>query len=285
MAKVDLANKEAIVNIAQGCDEIFHVAAKAGVWGSYDSYYQTNVVGTQNILAACKTHSIPKLIYTSTPSVVFSGKDEDGINESIPYAKKHLCHYTQTKAQAEQLVLNANSQLLSTVALRPHLIWGPKDNHLVPRIIARGKAGKIKLVGNQDKLVDSVYIDNAANAHIAASNALNPQATCCGKPYFISNGEPLLMKDLINKILACGNVAPVTKRVNAKVAYGAGAILETIYTVLGKKEEPIMTRFVAKQLACSHWFDINNAKTDLGYAPKVKIDDGMKNLKAWLTQA
>jgi len=283
MFQGDITNIQDVKQASFGCDIVFHVAAKAGVWGKYNDYYKTNVTGTQNIIDACYENGINHLVYTSTPSVVFTGEDENGIDESTPYAKKHLCHYTNTKAMAEKLVLSHNGDKLKTVALRPHLIWGPGDNHLVPRIIARGKAGKIKLIGSVDKLVDCLYIDNAVLAHLAAANCLKQgHYSCAGKAYFISNDEPLLMKSLINKILKCGQVAPVTKRVNGAVAFGVGGMLEMLYGLLRIKQEPIMTRFVAKQLSCSHWFDISNAKNDLGYTPYVSIDEGMVKLEACL---
>ena len=282
MVQGDLSNIDDVKQVAVGCEMIFHVGAKAGVWGKYDDYYKTNVIGTRNVIAACHDNGIKNLVYTSTPSVVFTGRDENGINESAPYTKKHLCHYTKTKAEAEQLVLNSNGDKLKTVALRPHLIWGPGDNHLVPRIISRGKAGKIRLIGSVDKLVDSVYIDNAVAAHLAAANCLKESGCCAGKAYFITNDQPLLMKSLINKILMCDQVAPVTRRMNATVAYGIGTICEMVYGLLGREEEPVMTRFVAKQLSCSHWFDITNAKRDIDYSPKISIDDGMTVLKEWL---
>jgi nucleoside-diphosphate-sugar epimerase len=278
----DLADEAAVGKAVQGCDIVFHVAAKAGVWGPYEDYYDCNVTGTRNILKACKDHGVSKLVYTSTPSVTFAGKDEEGVDESIGYAETFLNHYAKTKALAEQRVLGANAENLSTVALRPHLIWGPEDNHLVPRVIDRAKKGKLKLVGSGRNLVDSVYVDNAAEAHLLAANALAPEASCAGKAYFITNGEPLPMADLLNKILAAADLPPVTRSVPPAIAYGVGATLEKVYGLLGRPDEPIMTRFVARQLATAHWFDITAAKRDLGYTPRVSIDEGMNRLAAWL---
>ena len=123
---------------AEGCDVVFHVAAKAGIWGSYREYYRANVAGTENVIAACRRTRHRRLVYTSSPSVVFDGRDVEGGDESLPYPDHYEAHYPQTKAEAERLVLAANSAELATVSLRPHLIWGPGDNHLVPRIIAKG---------------------------------------------------------------------------------------------------------------------------------------------------
>ncbi len=280
MVKGDIGDFTALSHAMQGCDLVFHVASKAGVWGSKADYYRPNVDGARNIILACRSLNISKLVYTSTPSVTFSGVDEAGIDESAPYASHFLNYYAESKAIAEAMMLDANTGSLKTVALRPHLIWGPEDPHLAPRVVARARAGKIKLVGRQDRLVDTIYVDNAAYAHILAAKALcHPQAECAGKAYFLSNDEPLTMAAMLNKILSCANLPPVEKRVPATVAYAAGALLEWIYQSLGKKEEPIMTRFVARQLSTSHYFDISAAKKDLGYRPLVSIEEGMKRLK------
>ncbi|MDT3293552.1 NAD-dependent epimerase/dehydratase family protein [Shewanella sp. SP2S2-6] len=308
MLQGDLVNKDQLQQAMQGCDIVFHVASKAGVWGDRDSYFCPNVKGAANVIAACKALKINKLVYTSTPSVTFAGQDESGIDESTPYATSFLNYYAHSKAIAEKMMLDANqvgdmplenpdvtqlsSQVttqatalyaLKTVALRPHLIWGPGDPHLVPRVLARGRLDKLKLVGREDKLVDTIYIDNAAYAHVLAALELcQAKPKCQGKAYFLSNDEPITMAKMLNLILACDALPPVTKRVPQSVAYVAGAVLETVYFLLKKQEEPMMTRFVARQLSCSHYFDISAAKRDLGYRALVSINKGMARLKASL---
>jgi nucleoside-diphosphate-sugar epimerase len=274
----DLTKLDDINVAASGCDVIFHVAAKAGVWGDYDDYYQANVIATKNVLEACRINKVKYLVYTSTPSVVFDGHDEEGINETAPYVKNFFNAYQKTKAKAEQLVINANSNNLKTVSLRPHLIWGPADPHLVPRVINRAKSGRLKLVDNNKK-IDSCYIDNAVQAHLLAASKLGDNAVCAGKVYFISNDEPIRLIDLVDKILVAAKISFVVKTIPANIAYIIGFILEKIYTLLNIKSEPILTRFVAKQLSTSHWFDLTAAKQDLGYQALVSIDEGMKHLE------
>ena len=274
-----LTDLQAVVTACEGQDAVFHVAAKAGVWGSYQSYYDANVLGTLNVIAGCKRNNVAKLIYTSSPSVVFNGQDESGINEQAPYPESFLGHYSATKSIAEQAVLNAADKKLSCVALRPHLIWGPGDQHLLPRIIDRAQKGKLKFVGNGENLIDSTYIDNAVEAHLNAESSLAPDAACNGKAYFISNGDALPSKVLINKLLACAAEPPVDKHISSKVAYIAGAVLEATYTVLRIKSEPIMTRFVARQLATEHWFDLSAARQDLHYQSSVSNEEGFQRLQ------
>ena len=198
----DLADREALFRAVAGCDIVFHAAAKAGIWGSYADFYRANVTGTENVVAACRQHRIGRLVYTGSPSAVFDGRDVEGGDESLPYPDHYEAHYPHTKALAEQLVLAANSPELATISLRPHLIWGPGDNHLVPRIVARGKAGKLRRIGNRPCLVDTVYVDNAARAHLLAADCLAQGGAAAGKAYFISNGEPIPLWEMVDRILA-----------------------------------------------------------------------------------
>jgi nucleoside-diphosphate-sugar epimerase len=280
----DIADAAAVKRAASGCDAVFHVAAKAGVWGPYEEYYEANVRGTENVLAACRDHGIRRLVYTSSPSVVHGGGDIEGGDESLPYPDHFEAPYPETKAMAEQMVLAANGGDLATVSLRPHLIWGPDDNHLVPRIVQRGRSGRLRLVGDGRSKVDSVYIDNAAQAHLDAFDHLEPDAACAGRAYFITNGEPMAIGDLINGILAAAGIPPVTRTVPVGVAVAAGRFLETAHRLVVPAREPQMTAFLARQLATAHWFDISAARRDLGYQPKVSIADGLVRLRRWFDE-
>ena len=274
----DLADESAVMEAARGCDLVFHVAGKAGVWGPAESYYRTNVVGTDNVLNACAAASIDRLVYTSTPSVTFAGTDQIGVDESEPYPERYLNEYAHTKSIAERRVLARNGVDLATVSLRPHLIWGPGDPHLVPRILERARSGKLRLLGDRPNAVDSVYVDNAADAHILAGDRLAPGSAIAGKAYFITQGEPMPLAELINRILATGGLPSVERRISPGLAYFLGALMERVYGFLRIQHEPPMTRFVARQLSTAHWFDISAARRDLGYAPAVSLNEGMERL-------
>jgi nucleoside-diphosphate-sugar epimerase len=280
----DISDEAAMIKASDGCDIVYHVAAKAGIWGAYDEYYRANVLGTKNVINACRANGIRKLVYTSSPSIVFDGSDMEGVDESVPYPDHFEAYYPETKAKAEQMVLKANGDKLATVALRPHLIWGPEDNHLVPRIIEKGKKGALRRIGKKQFLVDTIYVDNAAEAHIMAADKLDIGSSVAGKTYFISQGEPRPLWDVVNQILEAGGVAPVERSISPGLAYGIGWALEKAYSVFRIKGEPRMTRFLARELSTSHWFDISAAKRDFGYKPRVSYEDGMSRLKEWLTK-
>ena len=284
-AQGDLADREAVIAAARGCEAVFHNAAKAGAWGSYDSYHQANVVGTDNVLDACRTHGIGKLVYTSTPSVTHRATHpvEGGTADTVPYGEGFKAPYATTKTIAEKAVLAANAPALATVALRPRLIWGVGDNQLLPRLIARAKAGRLRFVGDGYNKVDTTYIDNAAQAHFDAFEHLAPGAACAGRAYFISNGEPKTMRDTLNGLLAAVGAPQVDKTLPFGAAYAIGAVCEGLWHALPLKGEPPMTRFLAEQLATSHWYDMEPATRDFGYVPRVSFHEGLTRLKAACT--
>lgn len=276
----DLADPDALRRACAGCSVVFHVAARAGVWGPWDAYHRPNVLGTQNVVTACRAAGVPFLVYTSSPSVVFDGHDLSGVDETAPYPARHRAHYPRSKALAERLVRQADGPSLRTVSLRPHLIWGPRDNHLVPRIIARAAA--LRRIGAANKLVDSTFVDDAAEAHVLAAERLEAGADIGGRVYFISQGEPWPVWDLVNGILAAAELPPVTRRVPRWFATASAALLEAAWATLRLRGEPRLTRFVVDELCTAHWFDISAARRDLGYAPSVSIAEGLARLARWL---
>ena len=278
----DLADAHAVLHAAAGAGAVFHNAAKAGAWGSYDSYFQANVVGTRNVLAACRAHGIGQLVYTSTPSVTHRASHPvEGLGaDEVPYGDDLQAPYAATKAIAEREVLAASDAGLAVVALRPRLIWGPGDAHLLPRLIARARAGRLRIVGSGDNRVDTTYIDNAAQAHFDAFAHLAPGAACAGKAYFISNGEPLPMREVLNALLAAAGAPPVQKSLSFKAAYRIGAVCERLWPLLRLGGEPPMTRFLAEQLSTTHWYSMEPARRDFGYVPTVSFAEGLSRVKA-----
>ena len=278
----DLAVRDAVVAAAEGCGAVFHNAAKAGAWGPLKDYYDANVLGTRHVLEACRTHGIQRLVYTSTPSVTHRATHpvEGGSAETVPYGTGFKAPYASTKLIAEQEVLAANNATLATVALRPRLIWGVGDNQLLPRLVERARAGRLRLVGDGDNLVDTTYIDNAAQAHFDAFQHLAVGAACAGRAYFISNGEPRTMRETVNGLLAAVGAPLVEKTLPFRVAYAAGVICEGLWTALPLQGEPPMTRFLAEQLVTTHWYDMGPAQRDFGYRPVVGFDEGLARVRA-----
>lgn len=282
----DLRDAAVARDACSDIDVVFHTAGVAGIWGPRDYYYGINTQATINVVAGCYHHRVPKLVYTSSPSVTFDGTHQRGVDESAPYPERWLCHYPHTKALAEQHVLAANGKDgLMTCSLRPHLIWGPRDQHLIPRLLARARSGRLRRVGDGNNIVDMIYVENAAEAHLQAADAMQPTAAVRGRAYFISQGEPVNCWGWINDILDLAGVPRIKKSISAPAAQRVGAIMETVYRVLRIRSEPPMTRFLAAQLSTDHYFDIRRATEDFGYSPSISTAEGMRRLAAELSPA
>ena len=276
----DVRDGEALSRIMKNVDEVYHTAALAGIWGKWEDFYSTNYEGTLRVIEACMANGVRKLIYTSSPSVVFDRDDQQGINEDVPYPSAFLSPYPKTKALAEKAVMQANGKGgLFTVSLRPsHLIWGPGDRHLIPRVVDRARAGKLVRVGPCTNLVDVIYVENAARAHLQAAAELGPGGNCNGKTYFINQERPVPLWGFIDEILQRSGVPPAKKAISFRQAYGIGASLELIHTLFRKKHEPRMTRFLACVLATDHFYDSKRAQRDFGYRPTISVEEGLDRL-------
>lgn len=290
MHRGDLANRETVLRACEGIDCVVHVGGKVGVWGKWFDYFQANVHGTLNVLGACREQGVTRLVFTSSPSVVFDGADQRGVMADVPYPTRWLAHYPHSKAIAEEMVLTqdgsevAGGAVLRTTSLRPHLVWGPRDHHLTARLVERARTRKLRRVGPGGNRVDMVYVENAAESHLLAADELaRPESKNAGKAYFITQDEPVELWPWIDEILTLVGLPPVKRSISATAAYAAGAVLEAKHWALRDFDrEPRMTRFVARQLATDHWFDKEAAARDFGYRPRVSTAEGMERLGRWL---
>jgi nucleoside-diphosphate-sugar epimerase len=270
----DAADTEAAERAVSGCDLVIHTAAKAGVWGDEDEYYRANVLATQAILGACRRQGVGRLVFTSSPSVVAGGAPLRGADESTPYPARYLAPYPRTKAIAERAVRAAHGAALRTVSLRPHLILGPGDPHLVPRLIERARKGRLRLLGDGRNLVDVTYVEDAARAHLLAADALRTHGSPAGgRVYFLSQGQPVALAELLARILNEAGLPRPQRTIPPAVGYALGAAAEGLYRALPLPGEPPLTRFVAEELATDHYFDISAARRDLGYTPSLSVEE------------
>ncbi|MBE0678214.1 MAG: NAD-dependent epimerase/dehydratase family protein [Bacteroidales bacterium] len=276
----DIADFEDTVEACRGMEVVFHVAGKVGVWGSHSEFYRNNVLGTQNMIRSCLQQGVHTLIFTSSASVIFGGDHLEGVDESHPYPESPASGYSSTKAQAEQVVLNANSEQLRTISLRPHIVWGPGDTQLTPKIIERARSGKLRRPGKKDYLIDITYIDNLIDAQLLALKKLGESKEVCGRAFFVTDGEPVKTWEFINAIIENAGIQMVHKSFPRSVALFAAWWMELFYRLSGKKEEPMITRFIVKELSTHHWFDISAAKNELGYFPRIHFREGMERISS-----
>jgi len=272
----DLQDRESVNRACVGMDAVFHVAAKVDAWGPWEPFYQTNVVGTQNVIDACRKQGVHKLIFTSTPSVIANGKSRSGVDESIPYPTHFEAHYPHTKAIAEQMVTDANGPDLLTVSLRPHIIFGPDDTQLFPRVLARARAGRMIQIGGGHNKVDLTYIDDAARAHLLAADALAEGSPVVGSIYFISQDDPANLWSWVNNLLTQLDIPPIKRRISLPVALALAHIIEFVFRTFRLKGEPQLVPYVVNEMALDHYFDISRAKQDFGYEPQVSMEEAMR---------
>ena len=284
----DVADLDALTDATRGVDIVFHAAAKMEAGGRYADFYRTNVTGTANVLTACRACGVPALVYTSTPSVVSGVTELEGADESVGYATHYGADYGRTKAEAERLVLASTSEEFKAVALRPPLIWGPRDTSLLPRVIERGRNGALRRIKGPPKRMDITYVDDAVQAHLLAADLLmaggDGARRINGHPYFVSSGEPVEIWDFVNRLLEAAGVPPIRKSVSLRTALVVGWVFEKAHALSGAEGDPRMSRWIVRQLTNARWFDISAARRDLGYEPRVSLEDGMRRLKAWLQQ-
>lgn len=277
--QADLKDTERLESACEGVEAVFHAASKIGMWGRRSDFFDTNVTGTENVLNSCRKQGVRRLVYTSTPSVVYGRDPIEGGDESLPCPEKHLAVYPETKAIAERMVIEANGRDgLLTCSLRPHLIWGPGDTNLIPRMVERSKSGRLAKVGDGTNKVGVIYVENAADAHLLACDRLVEGSPVPGQCYFLTEPDPVNCWDFIAELLQGLGCSPIEKSISLKAAYRVGAVFEALYRILHIWKEPPMTRFLALQLATSHWFDVSKARRDLEWEPQVSVEEGTRRL-------
>jgi len=277
----DIVNLDAMAQAVAGCDAIVHCAAHVTPFGRIDDYYDVNVRGTDNLLAACEIAGVRKFVFTSCAGVVLDRGDLNGVNETQRMPARAPTPYLSTKATAERHVLAANGSDFATVALRPHLLWGPGESTLLPRLAALAKAGKLRLFGEAGKKIDSCYVDNAADAHLAALERLEPGAAIAGKAYFITQGEPASIEGFVNGLLRAAGYPAETRRLSTPVAR---VLASTAPLRRAVGADPLVTGDLLALFGQATWFNIAAARRDLDYQPRVAMAEGFARVSSYLAR-
>ncbi len=279
----DLCDASAVDRAVSGCDAVIHTAAHISFGYDRDTLFRVNVDGTAHVIQSCRAHGIEYLVYTSSPIVVYQGNCE-GKDERLPYPEKFEASYPETKAIAERMVLDANGPSLATCSLRPHLIWGPGDTHFLPVLFRLSQKNLLRKIGTGENLVDTVYVDNAAIAHVQALKKMTKDPESVGgKVFFVSQDEPIPMGVFVDRLLETGGFPPVEKRISPRLALFVSGALKWLYGFLGIKKAPPVTPMVVRHMTTAHWFDISAAKQTFGYQPVISYDQGMDELKKWVS--
>ena len=263
---------------ARGQDAVLHLAAKVDVTGPWAEYAAANIAGTRAVVAACRAEGVGRLVHVSSPSVAHAGAALVGVGAEPADPARARGRYSRSKAVAERDALAADSASLAVLAVRPHLVWGPGDTQLVGRIVERARAGRLPVIGSGAALIDTTYVDNAASALVAAVDACGPVH---GEALVVSNGEPRPVAEVLHRLCRAAGVPGPRGRVPFGAAALAGAVVDGVWALTGRRTVPPLTRFLAEQLATAHWFDQRRTRAALGWRPQVGLDEGFSRLRAW----
>lgn len=277
-----VSDSEIVARACHGQDAVVHLAAKVGVTGEWAEYESTNVDGTQLLIDQARRSGVTRIVHVSSPSVAHAGHPLVGVGAGPADPSTTRGHYATSKAIAEQCALDASSASMPIVAIRPHLVWGPGDTQLVGRIIERARRGRLALVGSGAALIDTTYVDNAAEALVAA---LDRADVLGGVALVVSNGEPRTVHELVARMVAAAGLEWSPRHVPVPVASGAGALVERVWERTGRLDDPPMTSFLAEQLATAHWFDQRATRAALQWQPSVTLEEGFDRLAAWFRSA
>lgn len=278
----DVADTDTMRRVATGQDVVLHLAAKVDVVGPWAEFERVNVAGTRSVVEACRAAGVARLINVSSPSVAHSGAALFGAVAGPADPANARSHYSRSKGLAEQIALAADGPELAVLSLRPHLIWGPGDTQLVQPVIDRARAGRLPLIGGGTALVDTIYVDNAVDALLAAVDVCGPVH---GEALVVSNGEPRPVGEILARVCAAAGVRGPRGRVPLPVATAAGAAVEGIWRLAHRPGVPPLTRFLAEQLGTAHWFDQRRTRKALHWSPRISLDEGFELLRRGLQDA
>ncbi|MCL1594031.1 MAG: NAD-dependent epimerase/dehydratase family protein [Actinomycetia bacterium] len=273
----DVGDADAVSRATTGTDAVIHLAARVGVTGVWKEFERTNIMGTTNVVVGARAGGASRFVHVSSPSVAHAGESLVGVGARSADPNSARGPYARSKAFAEHAALAANSADMAVVAVRPHLVWGPGDKQLVGRIVARARQGRLAIVGTGAALIDSTYVDNAADALVAA---LDKAPTIGGRSFVVSNGQPRPVRELVNRIVLAAGLAPPRIKVPYQLARSGGLVAERIWDRQERSDDPPMTSFLAEQLGTAHWFDQRDTRESLDWSPTVSLEEGFVRLAA-----
>lgn len=276
----DITNRDVVGQACIGVSAIVHAAARVDVVGTWQEFEHTNVVGTETLLEVARSAGVGAFVFVSSPSVAHSGAALIAADAEPADPSRARSNYARSKALAEQLVLRANHDEFATVAVRPHLVWGPGDVQLTERIVARARAGRLVIIGSGAALIDTTYIDNAGTA-LAAAVSRAADESVRGRAFVVSNGEPRTVAEMLNRIAMAAGAATSSRTVPYRIARLGGHALSALWSLTDRSGEPPVTAFVAEQLATAHWFDQQETRRALEWRPEITLDEGFNRLAEW----
>lgn len=276
----DVTHTMDVQKACRGKDIVFHLAARKGGWGRLSKYYKTNVKGTRNIIAACKTARVQVLVYTSSTRATMDQNGHYVDDACQAYPERFQNNFAMSKAFAEQAVIKASTKDFRCIVLRPHMIWGPGDTSTIPGLFKHRRW--ILKIGNGQNKVSGIFIDNAADAHLLAAEKTAVDERLSGKVLVLAQDEPLVLWDFIGKIESWTGRKMILLSLPKSVVMPVGKLMECFFRLTDIQSSPCLTRNIVIELAGSHVFNIKELKNSLGFLPSVSVQKGYELYKAWL---
>jgi nucleoside-diphosphate-sugar epimerase len=273
----DLKEKGAMIAACKDQEIVFHCAALPSPWGNFEAFYQANVIGTRNVIRGCEEHKVKRLVHVSTPSLYFGYASRTNVKETDELPEP-VSNYAATKILAEQELDQAFENGLATIAIRPRALFGEGDTVIFPRLIPRLQTGRLPILGDGENIVDLTYIENVVDALLLCAES---PANTLGKKYNISNGEPVKIWELVNRICDELSMPRPTRKISYKTANAAATAIEFVYSLIPYSPEPPLTRLTVSMLAHSTTLDISAARNELGYQPRVSVEEGVGRFLKW----
>lgn len=280
----DVRDPEAVTSAVAGCDAVVHLAAKVTMHGDRADFESINVQGTSILVDAARRAGVSRFVHISSPSVAHAGAPIMGAGAEPADPDAARGEYSRSKAAAELIALAADDSRMSVVAIRPHLVWGPGDTQLVDRIVARARAGRLFVLDGGTALIDTTYVDNAAEA-ISRAVDMCAEPDVHGRAFVVSNGEPRTVAELLARMADAAGARGPRRSVPSGLAIGAGHVIEAGWRATRRTDEPVLTAFIAEQLATAHWFDQRQTRAALRWQPRVTLAEGFARLRAWYAAA
>jgi nucleoside-diphosphate-sugar epimerase len=269
----DLADVPSMAVGAQYCELAFHCAAHLGDWGTRDEFERANVQGTRNALAAARQAGLRRFVHVGTEAALLAGKPLIEVDERAPLRFDSPALYSSTKARAEEAVIEANRDGLETVVVRPRFVWGRGDTTLLPALSEAVRSKRFAWIGGGSHRTSTTHIDNAVHGLMLAAERGAP-----GGVYFVTDGEPVVFREFVTRLLATQGVEVPSRSVPIGVAKALAAAGETAWRALPLPGRPPLTRLAVWVSGLETTIDISRAREELGYEPVTTIDEGLAEL-------
>ncbi len=271
----DLGDRASLVAVLKGQRFVFNCAARVSDWGPREAFFRVNRDGAGNVAAAAREAGVERVVHTSSLTVLGLPRGGEPVDEATPYASGRLDPYSESKLAGERSLREAHGQDgLALVIVRPGAIWGPGDPHILPRIVALLRQGRMVYIGGGRNHVALSHVENLSLGLALAAEV--PAAA--GRVYHVADAEDLTARQVLDGLAAGLGTPRPRLSLPFFAVYGAAALLEAGARLAGRAQPPPLTRYGVRLVASDCRYDHSRAGRELGYAPVVSFEEGVAQL-------